>query len=167
MPTTFVYTSFAVLCALNNAGQLAPVDKADMPPGIAGPIQFTEAACNYARGRMASPEKYVCQVFTGPSETQLVYQTPGFTVPAAAASPKENLQPGANPEHRSDAVVPGAPDENFTAMQRFGTDNQNSAAGGSQPQVLPAPKPKRVAQQPRYQRQAMFEGNPLAMLFNW
>ena len=32
-----------------------------------------------------------------------------------------------------------------------------------------APKPKRVARQgqPRYERQAMFEGNPLSGLFNW
>ena len=29
------------------------------------------------------------------------------------------------------------------------------------------PKPRKVAQQPRYERQAMFEGNPLSGLFNW
>ena len=29
------------------------------------------------------------------------------------------------------------------------------------------PKPRKVAQQPRYERQAMFEGNPFNALFNW
>ena len=28
-------------------------------------------------------------------------------------------------------------------------------------------RPKRVAQQPRYQQEAMFEGNPIRGLFNW
>src|ERR1700723_2714881 len=84
MPTTFVYTTFAVITALNGAGQLAPVDKADLPAGTAGPILFTEAQCNFVRGKMEHPEKYVCQVFTSPSETKLVWSAPGFTMPAEA-----------------------------------------------------------------------------------
>ena len=34
-------------------------------------------------------------------------------------------------------------------------------------QTEQAPKQKKVAQQPRHTQQAMFDGNPLASLFNW
>jgi hypothetical protein len=91
VPTPFVYTTFAVITALNSAGQLAPVDKADLPAGTAGPILFTEAQCNFVRGKMANPEKYVCQIFTSPTETKLVYATPGFVMPAEALEHHSSL----------------------------------------------------------------------------
>ena len=34
-------------------------------------------------------------------------------------------------------------------------------------QAEQAPKPRKVAQRPRYDQQAMFEGNPIRGLFNW
>ena len=52
MPTPFVTTTFAVLTMLNTAGQLTPVDKALLPAGINGPIQFNAEACALLRGKM-------------------------------------------------------------------------------------------------------------------
>jgi hypothetical protein len=159
MPTTFVYTTFAVITVLNGAGQLAPVDKADLPAGTAGPILFTEAQCNFVRGKMANPEKYVCQVFTSPTETKLVYTAPGFTMPAAT----EPQQPSP-PERKSEAQpAPPKPAE-------IESKKNDVQVGKLTPEVKEpeqAPKPKRVAQRPRYEQQAMFEGNPFTGFFSW
>jgi hypothetical protein len=81
MPTTFVSTMFVVITTLNGAGQLAPVDKADLPTpfNLSGPIFWSVDQCMLARGRMADPEKYVCEVFVGPKETEWTYQKAGST----------------------------------------------------------------------------------------
>ena len=55
------------------------------------------------------------------------------------------------PERKSDAQPPAKPAE---------IESKDSPRSDE-------PKPKRVAQRPRYERQAMFEGNPLSGLFNW
>ena len=49
MPTTSLVTTFAVLTTLNNAGQLAPPDKAELPPGTVGTIFWDEQTCMLAR----------------------------------------------------------------------------------------------------------------------
>ncbi len=61
--TPFAVTAFWVLTTLNGAGQLAPLEKADMVPGMSGPIAWSEGQCNFMRGKMPQPEKYVCQLF--------------------------------------------------------------------------------------------------------
>jgi hypothetical protein len=163
MPTTFVYTTFAVITVLNGAGQLAPVDKADLPAGTAGPILFTEAQCNFVRGKMANPEKYVCQVFTSPAETQLVWTAPGFVMPAAAS-----------PAGRQGFLTPKALDDVKVGPSKLEERDKPEAVAPAKeieskapPVDITPPKQKKVAQQPHYQRQAMFEGNPLTGFFSW
>ena len=148
MPTPFVTTTFAVLTMLNTAGQLAPVDKALIPAsaGVSGPIQFNAEACALLRGKMENPEKYVCQIFTSPGEINLTWQPAGFMKDAEKAQPEKKTELKPPPES---------------------TPKADPVGNTSVEPPKEAPKPKRVAQQqPRYQRQAMFEGNPLAMLFN-
>jgi hypothetical protein len=58
MPTPFVMTTFALLTTLNGAGELAPVDKALLPPGVNGPITWNMEACRYLRGRMPDGNTY-------------------------------------------------------------------------------------------------------------
>jgi hypothetical protein len=96
MPTNFVVTTFVVLTTLNNAGQLAPVDKAELPAGSAGPIAWNEAQCMLLRGKMSHPEKYVCQPFASAKSTQWTYQPPGSEV--APSEPPPELLPPPKPE---------------------------------------------------------------------
>ena len=105
-----------------------------------------EPYCLWLRGKMEHPEKYVCQVFTSPAETKLTFQTSGFVMPVEAPSPPPPPPPErkskAEPSKKDDIQVSEPPKE--------------------------TPKPRKVAQQqPRYERQAMFDGNPFSGLFNW
>jgi hypothetical protein len=141
MPTSFAITTFFVIVSLNNAGQLAPVDKSELPaPYNIGPIHFSEGSCLMVRGKMEHPEKYLCQVFTSPAETKLTYQASGFVMPVEASPP-----PAPPPPERKSEAEPSKKDD----IQ------------------VEAPKPKKVAQQPRQTKTAMFDGNPLTSLFSW
>jgi hypothetical protein len=87
MSTPFVSTVFVVLTTLNNAGQLSPVDKSELPAPYTGAMFWSEQQCMYVRGRMAHPEKYVCQIFRGPAETDWTYHPEGsFTGDPVAPS---------------------------------------------------------------------------------
>ena len=66
----FVITTFVVLTVANNAGQLAPVDKSELPAGFTSPIMWSVETCNLLRGKMEHPEKYVCQVFKSAPTTE-------------------------------------------------------------------------------------------------
>ena len=68
MPTPFANVVFFVITALNTAGQLSAVDKAELPAGSSGPIQFSEGQCRMVIGKMANPEKFVCQRFESPGQ---------------------------------------------------------------------------------------------------
>jgi hypothetical protein len=156
VPTNFVVFSFAVLTTLNGAGQLAPVDKSELPAGFKnGPIQWGMQQCELLRGKMANPEKYVCQEFKSEPSTPLVFRPAGLAVPEPQPAP---------PERKSEAQpTPPKPVE-------IESKKNNVQVGRLTPEVKEpeqAPKPKKVAQRPRYEQQAMFEGNPLTMLFNW
>jgi hypothetical protein len=107
MPTPFVNTVFYVLVTLNNAGQLAAVEKADMPPGAPGPIAFSEGQCMTWRGKMADPSKFTCQPFTSPKST--AWTPEGATGAVAPPPPQENLQPDTSPERRSDGSLEPPP----------------------------------------------------------
>ena len=50
--TPFAITVFYVLTTLNGAGQSAPVDKAELPAGVTGPITWSEGQCFIIRGKM-------------------------------------------------------------------------------------------------------------------
>ena len=67
--TPYAITIFWVLNTLNNAGQLAPVEKAELPAPYTSPIMFSDGQCFTARGKMSHPEKYVCQLFTSAPTT--------------------------------------------------------------------------------------------------
>jgi hypothetical protein len=145
MPTPFVTTTFAVLTMLNNAGQLAPVDKALLPAGINGPIQFNAEACAMLRGRMENPEKYVCQVFTSPAEINLTYQAPGFVKDVETSRPERKSEAG--------PVIVGP--TRLTAADRPYIEPLAEVAKPEPPKEPAAPK--KVAQRPRQERhQAMF-----------
>ena len=77
MPTPFANTVFFVITALNTAGQLSAVDKAELPAGTTGPIFYSQGQCFMVRGKMEHPEKFVCQRFESPKSTQWVYTNPG------------------------------------------------------------------------------------------
>ena len=129
---------------------VSPVDKADLPAGTAGPILFTEAQCNFVRGKMANPEKYVCQVFTSPTETKLVYTAPGFTMPAEAPPAGIKADPSRlEGSHTGDSL------------------GHTSVEPKAEPPKAEAPKPKKLAQRPRQEQQAMLgDVNPFGVLFN-
>lgn len=100
MPTSFVSTVFVVLTTLNNAGQLAPVDKSELPTGYTAMLWSTEQ-CMFVRGKMSHPEKYVCQVFKGETSTPWVYGQPESGEPTLPSGPPPapkpdptNYQPG-------------------------------------------------------------------------
>jgi hypothetical protein len=147
MPTPFVSTVFVVLTTLNNAGQLSPVDRAELPAPYTGAMFWSEQQCMYVRGRMAHPEKYVCQIFRGPAETDWTYHPEGnFT---------------------GDPVAPSLPDTRGDATQLPRNDDVELAGGryhyskplflwidgelppekitGLDPEVKPEPKKVRTA----------------------
>ena len=165
MPTPFAVTVFYVIVGLNNAGQLAPVDKSELPaPYNAGPIHFSEGACLMTRGKMEHPEKYFCQVFTSPKTTQWVYVPPG-AVPAA--DPPEGDRTGLEASKK-------ALDDVRVGPTKLETKDAPKPDASADPTPREIAKPKRVAQQPRHDQQAMaggrqapFEGNPFTGFFSW
>ena len=58
--TPFAVTVIWFLTTLNNAGELAVVDKTDLPSGITSTAMWSEGQCSYVR---AHPERYACQRF--------------------------------------------------------------------------------------------------------
>ena len=53
--TPYAITIFWVLNTLNNAGQLAPVEKAELPAPYTSPIMFSDGQCFTARGKIELP----------------------------------------------------------------------------------------------------------------
>jgi hypothetical protein len=144
MPTTFATTTLVLLVTTNGIGQLAAVDKKDLPSPYTNAMVVNLESCNYMRGKMEHPEKYFCQVFTSPKTTTWTYVPPGEITPAEASPPPPEIRPQADPTSAPGKLEP-PPKEKETA----------------------ASVPKKLAQRPRYERQAMFEGNPFSGLFNW
>ena len=134
MATPFVSTVFVVLTTLNNAGQLSPVDKSELPAPYTGAMFWSEQQCMYVRGRMAHPEKYVCQIFRGPAETDWTYHPEGsFTGDPVAPSPSA---PGAGqspgppiPDTRGDATQLPA-DGKAVAAASLSRNDDIELAGG-------------------------------------
>jgi hypothetical protein len=129
-----------------------------LPAGTAGPILFTEAQCTFVRGKMANPEKYVCQVFTSPTETKLVYTAPGFVMPT------EEHQATPPPERKS-SLTPEPPKPE--PAKEIESKKNGVQVGKLESVKEQAPKPKKVAQQPRHDQEAMLDGNPFTALFRW
>jgi hypothetical protein len=79
--TPFVATTLFVLTTLNGAGQLAPIDRSEWPAG-GGPVFIaSEAGCLIQRGRMANPQKYVCQGFRSAPTAQWMPNNDGAVEP--------------------------------------------------------------------------------------
>ena len=108
---------------LTHAGQLAPVDKADLIPASAGDSRpntiYRSGVQPCCAAEMEKPEKYVCQIFTsaGRNKSDVLAASPALRCQRQRTLRRRTSSPE-QPEDRSDAVVPGAPAENFTAMQR-------------------------------------------------
>jgi len=58
MPTSFATTTLVLLVTTNSIGQLAAVDKKDLPSPYTNPMLVNLESCNFLRGRMEHPEKY-------------------------------------------------------------------------------------------------------------
>jgi hypothetical protein len=69
MSTPFAVTVFYLLTVTNNAGQLAPITNTELPAPFTSPMSWSEGQCLIMRGKMAQPEKYVCQVFRSAPST--------------------------------------------------------------------------------------------------
>jgi hypothetical protein len=121
---------------------------------------------------MEHPEKYVCQIFTSPTETKLVYTTPGFVMPAEA--PRAGIK--ADPT----SLRGPAPAKEIESRERPTQDEEACTAPECKPEAAPAkkieskeqPKTQRKvaarAAQPRQEQQAMLDDvNPFRVLFNW
>jgi hypothetical protein len=150
MPTTFAMTTFYVVVGLNNVGQLASIPKEEIPSPYTSQMLVSLEACNFFLGRMQHPEKYTCQRFDSPKTTSWVYTPPGAITPAQAAPAEPEIKPDPTRlegSHTSDSL-------GHTSIDKPEPPKE-------------APKQKKVAQQPHYERQAMFEGNPFSGLFNW
>ena len=102
MPTPFAVTVLYLLCTLDNSGRLAPVDKAELPAPITTPLSFNEEHCLVLRGKMAHPERYVCQRWTGEPMARWSF---GATEeapppPPPAAKPEPPPEPPPKPTRR-------------------------------------------------------------------
>ena len=158
MSTPFAVTVFYLLTVTNNAGQLAPITNAELPAPFTSPMSWSEGQCLIMRGKMAQPEKYVCQVFRSAPSTSWTYVPPGSVMPSEVSPGAAPVEPQAKPEERkSDAQPMTAP----TKPAEIESKEQ------------PAQQPKRkVAQRNTQQamagaREAMFEGNPFTGFFSW
>ena len=82
MSTPFAVTVFYLLTVTNNAGQLAPINNTELPAPFTSPMSWSEGQCLIMRGKMAQPEKYVCQVFRSAPSTSWTYVPPGSVMPS-------------------------------------------------------------------------------------
>ena len=80
--TPFAVTVFYLLTVTNNAGRLAPITNAELPAPFTSPMSWSEGQCLIMRGKMAQPEKYVCQVFRSAPSTSWTYVPPGSVMPS-------------------------------------------------------------------------------------
>ena len=101
MPTPFAVTVLYLLCTLDNSGRLAPVDKAELPAPITTPLSFNEEHCLVLRGKMAHPERYVCQRWTGEPMARWSFgateEAPPPPPPAAKPEPPPEPPPKPDP----------------------------------------------------------------------
>ena len=156
MSTPFAVTVFYLLTVTNNAGQLAPITNAELPAPFTSPMSWSEGQCLIMRGKMAQPEKYVCQVFRSAPSTSWTYVPPGSVMPS-------EVSPGAAPveakpeERKSDAqpiTAPTKPAEIESKEQRAQQPKRKVAQRNTQQAMAGA-------------REAMFEGNPFTGFFSW
>ena len=70
MSTPFAATVLYLLTTMNNSGELAPVDKADLPPPYTTGFSLSEEGCSMMRGKLSHPERYVCQLWRGEKEQE-------------------------------------------------------------------------------------------------
>jgi hypothetical protein len=163
MGTPFVATTLFVLTTLNGAGQLAPIDRSEWPPG-GGPIFIgSETGCLIQRGKMANPSRYLCQGFRSSPSAQWMLNNDGAVEPPPPEVDHANVTV---PERKSSAEPPKP-----EPAKEIESKN-DVQVGKLTPEVKePAPKPKQVAKRTadyREQQQAMLDGpNPFRALFNW
>ena len=69
MPTSFAVTTFAVLTVLNHTGQLAPIDKTEVPAPFTTGIAYNLENCEVMRGKMEHP-KSMSASFSHPPKQQ-------------------------------------------------------------------------------------------------
>ncbi len=161
MSTPFAVTVFYLLTVTNNAGQLAPITNAELPAPFTSPMSWSEGQCIIMRGKMAQPEKYVCQVFRSAPSTSWTYIPPGSVIP---------------PEVTPEAVPQAAP----PVPQAKPEDRKSDAPAGtckarrdwSKEQPAPAAKAQgspagSMQQAMAGAREAMLEGNPFTGFFSW
>jgi hypothetical protein len=150
MPTPFAATTLFVLTTLNNAGQLAPIDRSEWPVG-GGPIFIgSEVGCLIQRGKMANAQKYVCQGFRSAPTAQWMPSNEGAVEPPPADADHASLKPDPNPEPAREI------------------ESRNNVQVDKLEPVKEAPKPKQLAQRPRHDQEAMLDGpNPFTALFRW
>jgi hypothetical protein len=163
MPTPFVATTLFVLTTLNGAGQLAPIDRSEWPAG-GGPIFIgSETGCLIQRGRMANPQKYVCQGFRSAPSAQWMPNNDGAVEPPPPEVDHANVTV---PERKS-SLAPEPP----KPEPAKDIESKNNVQVGKLEKAEQAPKPKQVAKRTtsyREQQQAMLDGpNPFSRLFNW
>jgi hypothetical protein len=160
MSTPFAVTVFYLLTVTNNAGQLAPITNAELPAPFTSPMSWSEGQCIIMRGKMAQPEKSVCQVFRSAPSTSWTYVPPGSVIPSEVSPGPVEPAPQAKPE------VPSPPERKSSLTPKGESEAEPlPPKPGATDTPKETPKPKRVAQ--RHDRQAMFEGNPFCTLFNW
>ena len=163
MPTPFVVTTMFVMTTLNAAGQLGPLPKEEWAAVGGGPIFFSEQYCLMARGRMADPQKYVCQGFRSSSTAQWMPSNEGAVEPPPPEVDRANVTA---PERKS-SLTPEPP----KPEPAKDIESKNNVQVGKLEKAEQAPKPKQVAKRTadyREQQQAMLDGpNPFRALFNW
>jgi hypothetical protein len=93
MTTPFAVTTLFILTVLDNSGRLAPVDKSELPTPLTTPISFSEDSCMVTRGKMAHPERYVCQRWTGEAISRFSFGTVGEAPQPAAKEPDPPTAP--------------------------------------------------------------------------
>ena len=97
MPTSFATTVLVLLVTTNNIGQLAAVDKKDLPSPYTNSMLVSLESCNFLQGSNGAPREIFLQVSTSPKTTSWTYTPLGEITPAEAAP----AEPGIDDQGRS------------------------------------------------------------------
>ena len=108
MATPFAVTTFFWLTVLDNSGRLAPVPQSELPAPVSTPLMWSEESCLLVRGKMAHPERYVCQKWTGEATSRFSFGSIGEAPQPAAKEPdppKADPTKAVEPPKRSEIPV--------------------------------------------------------------
>jgi hypothetical protein len=148
--TTFAMTTMFMITSMNNLGQLAPVEKGDLPPSQSTVFFFNEEGCNLVRGKMANPQKYVCQAWRGQAAEGVPVLAPAQPQPAPEPKPAPQRLVPETPPVNNEIEVHGQQYKRVAGFAWVPVEEETPSS-----LTTLQPKPKKVAK--RAQQQQLFD----------